>query len=186
MSKTKARKAPQKSAATIDIRITTRMWTRDLPSVKATCRRAAEAALAAAPRLTAAEINILLTPDSAVKKLNATYRGKDKPTNVLSFPAYEPDERHRAPSGSTPMLGDIAVAFGVSAREAKTEGKTLKEHLSHLVVHGVLHLLGYDHTHDDDATTMERRETKILAGLGISDPYADAPILPRSRGKVRR
>lgn len=116
------------------------------------------------------ELSILLTTDGAIRKLNALYRGKDKPTNVLSFPADD-----------SLMLGDIAVAYGVTAREAKAEHKTLTAHLSHLVVHGVLHLLGYDHEDEKDAVTMERRERKILADLGIADPYGDLPPTARRR-----
>jgi probable rRNA maturation factor len=148
--------------ATIDIIVASEAWTKNLRGAKAVCRRAALAALGKHKK--PVELSILLTTDSASRKLNALYRGKDKPTNVLSFPA-----------GDSLMLGDIAVAYGVTAREAKTEHKTLTAHLSHLVVHGVLHLLGYDHEDEKDAVTMERRERKILADLGIADPYALLP-----------
>jgi probable rRNA maturation factor len=162
----------QKSAtpATIDINVASQAWTKSLRGAKAVCRRAALAALGKHSK--PVELSILLTADSASRKLNALYRGKDKPTNVLSFPA-----------GDSLMLGDIAIAYGVTAREAKTERKTLTAHLSHLVVHGVLHLLGYDHENEKDAVAMERRERKILADLGIADPYApaDAPAAPAAR-----
>jgi probable rRNA maturation factor len=107
---------------------------------------------------------IFLTDDATVRELNTRFRGKDAPTNVLSFPAPE------VPAG---QLGDIALAFGVCAREAAEQRKPLAHHLQHLVIHGVLHLLGYDHETDPDAERMEGRERALLAGLGVPDPYAD-------------
>ncbi|MBW8816343.1 MAG: rRNA maturation RNase YbeY [Caulobacterales bacterium] len=108
-------------------------------------------------------VAILLTDDAAVRELNARFRQKDAPTNVLSFPAPHNPERH---------LGDIALAFGVCQREAEEQGKPLAHHLMHLTVHGVLHLLGYDHIGDDEAEAMEGQERAVLAGLGVPDPYA--------------
>src|SRR5690606_26773167 len=124
------------------------------------CRRAATAALDSRPRQKSVELSILLTTDAAVRKLNRTFRHQDKPTNVLSFPALSPGDLKSMPPCVPLALGDIAIAYGVAAREAKAEGKTLAAHLSHLVVHGVLHLLGYDHEGDTDAVTMERLERK--------------------------
>ncbi len=165
------------SKSTVDVIVATPTWTRALRNAASVCRRAADAALAAAGPKSSVEISILLTSDPAIRKLNATFRGKDKPTNVLSFPTDASD----APGikGAPRALGDIAVAYGVLKREANAENKTLTAHLSHLVVHGVLHLLGYDHERDKDAATMERLEKKILARLGISDPYADPPVKHR-------
>jgi probable rRNA maturation factor len=117
-----------------------------------------------------AEVSILLTDDATVRTLNRSWRKQDKPTNVLSFPAATP-----AGLGKAPMLGDIAVAFETVAREAHADGKTLDDHLLHLVVHGFLHLLGFDHLDDAEAGIMEDYERKILGSLGISDPYADNP-----------
>src|SRR6185437_11937225 len=97
-----------------------------------------------------------------VAALNAAFRGKDAPTNVLSFPA----------AAGAAELGDIALAFGVCAREAAEQGKSLAHHLQHLTAHGVLHLLGYDHESDAEAEVMEAKERAILAGLGVADPYA--------------
>ncbi len=108
-------------------------------------------------------ITVLLTDDAAVQQLNADFRGKDASTNVLSFPAAE---------SARPHLGDIALAYGVCAREAEAQGKPLAHHLMHLTVHGVLHLLGYDHESDAEAEAMEGIERAILSELGVPDPYA--------------
>jgi probable rRNA maturation factor len=134
-------------------------------------RRAAGAALAQArrdrrSRATARPaVAVALIDDRAIRKLNRTYRGKDKPTNVLSFPAGEAGE------GKTLALGDIAIALGTVKREAKAQEKTLGDHVTHLMVHAVLHLLGYDHESDPDAEHMEALERKALAALGIADNY---------------
>jgi len=122
-----------------------------------------------------AELAVMLTDDDGVRALNASYRGIDKPTNVLSFPAPQPDYQDACPdSGGAPqMLGDIAIAYQTVRREADDEGKPFAHHLSHLAVHGFLHLVGYDHETDAEAETMESTERSILAGLGIPDPYAD-------------
>jgi probable rRNA maturation factor len=123
-------------------------------------KRAAEAAQLAA-RLKG-DVTILLSGDRKLRALNREFRDKDKPTNVLSFP------------GGGGYAGDIAIAYGVTAKEAKDTNKTLIDHASHLVVHGVLHLAGYDHERPKDAKVMEPLEVKILAGLGIADPYTVA------------
>ena len=172
-----------KPSRTIDVILATPRWTRALRTPAAIVRRAALAALDGTRG--EVEMSVMLTTDAAVRDLNATYRGQDKPTNVLSFPVDPPAQGRKTVRGPK-MLGDVAIAYGVLTREAKAEGKTLKNHLSHLVVHGVLHLLGYDHEGDADARTMERLETKLLARLGIADPYAppDAPL--RARQKTRR
>ena len=106
---------------------------------------------------------VLLADDDAVAELNQQFRHKAGPTNVLSFPA---------PKSPENLLGDIALAYGVCAREAAEQGKSLSHHLSHLTVHGVLHLAGYDHQTDDEAEAMEDVERRVLATLGVSDPYA--------------
>lgn len=126
-------------------------------------------------RLTAGpvELAIVLADDATVQALNRRYRGKDAPTNVLSFAATE-DAAAPDPAPGAPLaLGDIVVARQTVAREAQSEGKTPAAHLYHLVIHGVLHLLGYDHGTEADADEMERREVAILARLGIPDPYTD-------------
>jgi probable rRNA maturation factor len=140
-------------------------------------QRAAAAALQAAgvemPGIV--EISILLTNDNGIRALNRAWRGVDKPTNVLSFPTppgVPAARRH---------LGDMALAFETLESEAADEGKAFADHLSHLVVHAVLHLVGYDHAADADAADMEAREVDALARLGIADPYAD-----RERAAVKR
>jgi probable rRNA maturation factor len=149
----------------IDVMIESGAWPSDAEAV---VRRAlAQAAEAAREGRADGALAVLLTDDAAVRRLNATWRGLDKPTNVLSFPAPAND-----PSGA---LGDIAIAFETTAREAAAEGKPLAHHLSHLAVHGFLHLVGYDHEQDAQAEEMEALERKVLAGLGVPDPYAVAP-----------
>jgi len=113
------------------------------------------------------ELAIVLTDDSAIRALNRDWRGKDEPTNVLSFPAQEPGADRRAPR----MLGDIVIAYETAAREAEVEGKPLVHHLAHLAVHGFLHLVGYDHEASEEADAMEGLEVAILARLGVPDPY---------------
>jgi probable rRNA maturation factor len=108
---------------------------------------------------------LLLTSDAIVQGLNAQWRNKDQPTNVLSFPA--PETVHALEK----TLGDVALAYETCAREAEEQGKNLKDHATHLLVHGLLHLLGYDHEAEDDAAEMEGLEREILASLGIADPY---------------
>ncbi len=177
------------NSPTIDVLTPAAGWTRSLPTVASIVRRAARAAWeGGAParlkrRAGAAELAVVLTGDAALRKLNGTYRGKDKPTNVLSFPAGTD-----GPSGEALILGDVVVAYGTVVKEAKEGGKSLKNQLSHMVVHGVLHLLGYDHERPSDAKTMERLETKILARLGIADPYGDTipePSVTKPRGARR-
>jgi probable rRNA maturation factor len=119
-----------------------------------------------------AELAVMLTDDAGIRTLNGNWRGIDKPTNVLSFPALQP-EGARKPGDAPRMLGDIAIAHETTKREADAEGKPFSHHLSHLAIHGFLHLIGYDHENDTDAEEMESLETEILEQLGIPDPYAD-------------
>lgn len=146
----------------IDVEIEDEAWTAALPKAEMFARGAGLAALDA-EEAGHEGVTILLTDDDSVRELNAQFRQKDTPTNVLSFPAPRNPERH---------IGDIALAYGVCAREAAEQGKPLEHHLMHLVVHGVLHLLGYDHMGDDEAEAMEGLERSVLAGLGVPDPYA--------------
>ena len=141
-------------------------------------RRAAESAVAesAFPQLAAGarpvELSVRLTGDEQVRALNAEWRGKDKPTNVLSFPLAEAGDLGSSEGeGPELMLGDIVLARGICATEAADKGVPLESHAAHLMVHGTLHLLGYDHMDDDSASDMEAREVRALARLGIADPY---------------
>ncbi|MDB5653102.1 MAG: hypothetical protein JWQ94_715 [Tardiphaga sp.] len=121
-----------------------------------------------------AELAIMLTDDAGIRTLNQNWRGIDKPTNVLSFPALQPPSGVEPDDADAPrMLGDIAIAYETTRREADEEDKTFEHHLSHLAVHGFLHLVGYDHEKDGEAEAMEALEREILAQLGIADPYAD-------------
>ena len=115
------------------------------------------------------EVCIRIVGPRESRRLNALYRGKDYATNVLSFPAGD----QPAPGAGAAPIGDIAICATVVAREARAQGKTLAAHWAHMVVHGVLHLLEYDHIEDDDATRMERRECALLAQLGFADPYQE-------------
>jgi probable rRNA maturation factor len=138
---------------------------------------AIQRAIAAAAQMTdagdgEAELAVMLTDDAGIRTLNLNWRGIDKPTNVLSFPALPPTGAG-GPDDAPRMLGDIAIAYETTRREADDEHKPFDHHLSHLAVHGFLHLMGYDHEKDDDAEAMETLEQEILAQLGIPDPYAD-------------
>ncbi len=113
------------------------------------------------------ELSVVFCDDARIQELNARWRGKDKPTNVLSFPAFEPEA-----GVQPPMLGDIVMAAETVFREAKLENKPLENHICHLLVHGFLHLLGYDHESDEEAAEMEALERLVLARLAIPDPYA--------------
>ena len=155
--------APARSAPEIDV-VVDGEWPSDAGKI---VRRA----IAQAARMTEADLAgralaVLLTEDAAIRRLNAQWRGLDKPTNVLSFPA------PRSPARGAPApLGDIAIARETTAREAADEGKRFGDHLAHLAVHGFLHLLGYDHESDAQAETMEQLERAVLASLGVPDPY---------------
>jgi probable rRNA maturation factor len=135
--------------------------------------RTPHAALAATPA--SIEIAIRLTDDREVQTLNRDHRGKDKPTNVLSFPMLDPEDIATLATSQMPeiLLGDIVLARGVCAVEAAEKGISLEAHFTHLVVHGLLHLLGYDHLEEGEAEAMETIERLALADLGYKDPYGD-------------
>ena len=120
-------------------------------------------AVAVVRAMSDASLSIRVVGAAESRRLNRTWRGKDKPTNVLSFPA---------PATQSPVLGDLAICAPVVAREAREQGKSAQAHWAHMVVHGVLHLLGYDHELDRDAAVMEARETALLANFGYANPYA--------------
>ena len=142
------------------------------PEAEAVIHRAIEAAAELTDAdVGEAELAVMLTDDTGIRTLNSNWRGIDKPTNVLSFPALQPAAG--APDDAPRMLGDIAIAYETTRKEADDEQKPFDHHLSHLAVHGFLHLIGYDHEKNDDAEAMESLEQEILAQLGIPDPYAD-------------
>ncbi len=125
-------------------------------------------------------ISLMGCDDRRIAELNADFRGKPQPTNVLSWPSDErgadkdggqPERPRPGPEGMPEELGDIAIAWGTCEREATEQGKDMRDHVTHLMVHGVLHLLGYDHVRDGDAALMEGAEARILAGMGIANPY---------------
>ena len=171
--------------STISVTVGAPAWRTHLAGPKAVCRRAAGAALARVPIppwLARAEVSILLADDATVRRLNAAHRGQDRATDVLSFPAFDriPEAAPgHLPPGPVP-LGDVVLALETVRAEAEAGAKSLADHVSHLVVHGCLHLLGYDHQDADDAERMEAMERPILERLGIADPYAG-----RSRGERR-
>ena len=156
----------------IGIQIRYAAWLTALPEVKQVTLKAAEAALAMEPHLQVRELSIVLADDAMLRTLNNDYRRINKATNVLAF-AYGCNEECAA-------LGDVIISLERTAAEAKQDECGLSDHLSHLVIHGVLHLLGYDHGKDDDAEAMEALETRALAEIGIDDPYA-----PTRRGEVQ-
>ncbi len=153
----------------LDIAVESDLWSA-LGDGEALARRAVEAALALALGGPAGPVavSVLFADDAAVRELNRTWRGEDKPTNVLSFPALQP-----AGAPGPRALGDLALAFETLAREAQAEGKPLADHAAHLIVHGVLHLVGYDHQTEAQAEAMEALEVEALARLGIANPYRD-------------
>jgi probable rRNA maturation factor len=151
----------------IEFVMTSRRW-REALSARPLARQAvaASVALSGVTLCDGAELCVHLADDAHIRALNSQWRGLDKPTNVLSFPAADP-----ARLGEARLLGDIVLAYETVAREAEDEGKPLADHYRHLVVHGFLHLLGFDHETEAEAQAMEAMETRILARLGVADPY---------------
>ncbi len=162
----------------IDLAVEADGW-EAIPGLDGLIRRAVDAAEAGSgtPVAKEAELSILLCDDATIRPLNRDWRGFDKATNVLSFPAFSP-----LPLAEKPLLGDLAVALETVQREAAQEGKTVSDHLTHLIVHGFLHLLGHDHETTAEAEAMEALETHILAGLGIADPYAETEPVEAATG----
>ncbi|MCB2107024.1 MAG: rRNA maturation RNase YbeY [Rhodobacteraceae bacterium] len=166
-------------ALDIEVVLDSPNWSRSVRGARAWCDQVARATIAAArPAKGKRAFCIALSSDRRVKALNRIFRGIDKPTNVLSFAAAS---GAKPPRAGTQHLGDVVIAFETMRREAVKERKSLRAHLAHLVVHGVLHLLGLDHETDRDAEKMESIERKALAGLGIADPYADNHTGPKPR-----
>ncbi len=151
----------------VDVRIADARWDSlgDLPALAARVL-----GHAAGHMTTGGELSLLLTTDAEMHALNKQWRGLDKPTDVLSFPSEDPEI-----PGQLQYLGDIAIGYETSRQDAEAMGRPIEGHLSHLMIHGFLHLLGYDHIEPDDAKVMEPLEAQILAGLGWPDPYATGP-----------
>ncbi len=182
---------PSAAAPTLDISFSLEAgeWEAAVPDAEQRVEAAARAAFEAAekPEIlggdTPVEMSLVLADDALVQTLNRDYRDKDKPTNVLSFALLDDlddtdestDDVLARDEGMPILIGDVILAFETVQREALEQGKSFGDHLTHLVIHGVLHLLGYDHQSDPDADRMERLETSILARLGIADPYSANP-----------
>ncbi len=193
----KETKTAKPEGAAFDLMIDSVKW-REIRGLKQRLARACGMTIAFLPKTLqekafVAEWTVLLTTDAAVRRLNHDFRGLDKPTNVLSFPAEEPAFLRRRSAAPAPFqLGDIAIAYQYVAKESKEQNKILLDHVTHLVIHGLLHLFGYDHMTDADAAKMEKMETKIMAALGLADPYAPeieetpAPRKARVAAKMKK
>lgn len=157
----------------VDISVEAAGWG-DEAAVRALAERAIFAATAEEDLqvMPGSELSLVLSDDARIRALNKSWRGKDKPTNVLSFPG---DDGEEPPFG--PLLGDIVIALETVEREARELAKPFNEHFTHLIVHGTLHLFGYDHQIDEEAEEMEDAERRIMARLGFSDPYLGAPLM---------
>ena len=157
----------------LEVAVVANGWCKAVTAPEEVAKRAARAAYSAGSLDLgrSCEAAVVLTDDDRVRLLNRDYRNKDRATNVLSFPAFDADDMARLPVDAPLFLGDIFIALETATAEARLEEKTTTDHLSHLVVHGMLHLLGHDHETDDEATIMERLEADALAKLGVPDPY---------------
>jgi probable rRNA maturation factor len=159
-------------AVSVEVSVHCDAWRAACPEAEALAATAARAALARAARPPAGApliLGLILTDDAEQRGLNRTYRGRDAATNVLSFAIGDPASP--TPAGRPVLLGDVVLAFATIEREAAEQRKELADHLRHLVVHGVLHLLGFDHQSAEEAAAMEMREVEILETLGVPDPY---------------
>ena len=157
----------------LEVAVVANGWCKAVTAPEEVAKRAARAAYSAGSLDLgrSCEAAVVLTDDDRVRLLNRDYRNKDRATNVLSFPAFDADDMARLPVDAPLFLGDVFIALETVTAEAVSEAKTTTDHLSHLVVHGMLHLLGHDHETDDEANIMERLESDVLAQLGVPDPY---------------
>jgi probable rRNA maturation factor len=172
----------------IGIEIEDKHWSL-IPRLQSRLEQAAKVTLASLPKKLRfpATLTLLLTSDAAVRKLNRDFRGNDKPTNVLSFPQFEPAELTKMGKARQPVyVGDIAIAYQYMVDESNKDHKILINHTIHLLIHGILHLFGYDHVTSAKAITMERLEKKIMAELGLPDPYQSSKILNDGKRTKRR
>lgn len=156
------------SGAEVDVLVDEPAW-EALGDVSALASEAIAAARGVIAEPTTGTVSLLFTSDATMAALNAAHRDKDGPTNVLAFPAL---------AGPEPLIGDVALGFQTTAEEAGAQAKALRDHAAHLIVHGYLHLEGFDHQSDDDAEVMEQREIEALARLGVADPYAEGAPAP--------
>lgn len=174
------------SRTKVELRVAHAAWRTALPELRRRAVRAVEAALAVAEPASggpAGELALILTDDAAMRALNRAWRGKDKSTNVLAFAAQERAGGAWATAGAGPqprLLGDVVLAYGTVVREAEAGGLTFSDHMSHLIVHGVLHLFGYDHQRPRQARVMETLEARALATLDIANPYEAPPYKVRT------
>ena len=185
-------RATRETTPDISVAVARAAWRSRLPESAALCQKAAVAALDAAgftPLFARIEVGVRLTDDAEVRRLNHRYRGRDSATNVLSFPATDltPGNLPAPPAGGAPLpLGDVVLAYQTVRAEADAEGQPLADRVRHLVVHGVLHLAGYDHEDDAASTVMERLEAAVLAKLGVpSQPVPKRTPPRRRRGRAR-
>jgi len=163
-------RAKSTAAHTVHLTIRSPAWKRALPDVEKLAKNAALLALSEIDW--PCEVSLVLSDDDEVHRLNREWRNQDKPTNVLSFPSDETE----APDGEPLLIGDVIVAFETTRVEVvRGDAASLHDHLAHLIIHGILHLLGHDHVGDGEAERMEGIETRLLATMGIADPYAEGP-----------
>lgn len=189
---TAAARAVPSAYSDLEIAIEHKGW-ESIRGLRPLLGRAAEMTLAHLPDKYRFPVSftLLLTSDKDVQTLNHDYRGQNKPTNVLSFPQVEPaDLPHlgkavKGQKNAALCIGDIAMAYQYMVAEAKNDNKILKNHTAHLLIHGILHLFGYDHLSDPQAGRMERLETKIMAALGLPDPYEIRPVKELKQAKAK-
>ena len=159
------------AAVAVEVTIPCPLWEGACADAAALAETAAHLTLLQSHAAPTSVVDVTLTDDATQRAFNHTWRGKDAPTNVLAFPAADP--AIPPPDGAPLLLGDVVLAYETVGREAAEQHKPLADHLRHLVVHGVLHLLGYDHIQPAEAAAMEAREIAILAELGVPNPYRD-------------